>query len=152
MKIDILNKKELENYLQISDPFLMIDVAKDIIPGKSAKSIKYLNKDWFFDCHLKKENIMPGTLQIEAMLQTLILTLYTLEIHAGELTFVTEINTNLYSKVTNDNELCIFSELITFKRGISFGTAYGKCGTSTVCKGEFKFISPHLIPKVISTK
>ena len=79
MKIDILTKKEIEKYLQISDPFLMIDIGRDIIPGKSANSIKYLDNDWFFECHLKNELAMPGTLQLEAMLQTLVLSLYTLE-------------------------------------------------------------------------
>jgi 3-hydroxymyristoyl/3-hydroxydecanoyl-(acyl carrier protein) dehydratase len=148
MKIDILTKKQIEKYLQISDPFLMIDIGRDIIPGKSANSIKYLDNDWFFECHLKKENVMPGTLQIEAMLQTLILALYTLDIHADKLAFVTEIKTNLYSKVTKESQLCIFSELKTFNRGIAFGVAYGMCGEKIVCKGEFKLISPHLIPQL----
>ena len=62
---------EIMKYLEISPPFLMIDYIKDIIPGVSAQGVKNLPEDeWFFKCHLQRELTMPGTLQIEAMLQT----------------------------------------------------------------------------------
>jgi 3-hydroxyacyl-[acyl-carrier-protein] dehydratase len=148
MKIDILTKKEIEKYLQISDPFLMIDIGRDIIPGKSANSIKYLDNDWFFECHLKNELAMPGTLQLEAMLQTLVLSLYTLEENIGKLAFVTETRMKLLKKVSPNFTLKIETNIISNKRGIVIGTGVGKIDEYIVCKGEFKLILPHNLPKI----
>ena len=79
-----LNHNQIEQYLEISPPFLMIDYVEEIIPGKNARAIKYLKEDdWFFKCHMQREQAMPGSLQIEAMLQTLVLTIYTMDGHKG---------------------------------------------------------------------
>ena len=43
-----LNHDQIEQYLEISHPFLMIDYVEEIIPGKSAHGIKILTEDdWF---------------------------------------------------------------------------------------------------------
>ena len=79
-----LNIDQIAQYLEISPPFLMIDYVKEIIPGKSAHGIKKLTEnDWFFKCHMQRELVMPWTLQIEAMLQTLVLSIYTMKGHKG---------------------------------------------------------------------
>ena len=63
-----LNKIQLSNLLRITDPFLMIDEVKNIIPGKSGDGYKHLKKNsWFYKCHFVNEPIMPGTLQIESI-------------------------------------------------------------------------------------
>ena len=80
MKDCSLNIDEIMEYLEITPPFLMIDYVERLIPGKSCYAIKRLNKDdWFFKCHLEREKLMPGALQIEAMLQTLVLAIYTIQ-------------------------------------------------------------------------
>jgi 3-hydroxyacyl-[acyl-carrier-protein] dehydratase len=138
-----LNREEISKYLQIDPPFLMIEEV-EIDPGKSARATKNLRSDdWFFGCHLKREMAMPGTLQIEAMLQTLVLTLYTLERHKGYLSFITDIKTKLISKVSPDCLLAIEAELSNYKRGIGKGIACGKVNNQIVCQGEFTFVSPH---------
>ena len=82
MKGFSLNTDQIIDLLEITPPFLMIDYIKKIKPGEMAHSFKKLSQDeWFFQCHLKKDGVMPGVLQIEAMLQTLVLTLYTMEGH-----------------------------------------------------------------------
>jgi 3-hydroxyacyl-[acyl-carrier-protein] dehydratase len=143
-----LTSSEVSSYLEITHPFLMIDKVENIIPGKCATGIKNLsNEDWFFKCHLQREMVMPGTLQIEAMLQTLVLTIYTMEGHKGNYSYITNIKTKLLSKVTIDNQLIINAELLSFRRGISKGIATGKINNKIVCQGEFEFISPHALPK-----
>ena len=125
----------------------MIDYADKIIPGKSAHGIKKLTEDdWFFKCHMQRELAMPGTLQIEAMLQTLVLTIYTIEGHKGKFSYISNINTKLFSKVSPGNQFVIYADLLSYNRGIAKGVAVGKIDDSTVCQGEFTFISPHDMP------
>ena len=143
-----LNIDQIAQYLEISPPFLMIDYIKEIIPGKSAHGIKILTEnDWFFKCHMQRELAMPGTLQIEAMLQTLVLTIYTMEGHKGNFSYISNINTKLFSKVSPGNQFVIHADLLSYKRGIATGVATGEVNDAKVCQGEFTFISPHDMPR-----
>jgi 3-hydroxyacyl-[acyl-carrier-protein] dehydratase len=126
----------------------MIDYVQEIIPRVSAHGVKKLTKDdWFFKCHLQRELVMPGVLQIEAMLQTLVLTIYTMEGHQGKFSYISNINTKLISKVSPDSQFDIHADLLSYNRGIAKGVAVGKVNDTKVCQGEFTFISPHDIPR-----
>ena len=147
MNQDTFNTDEIINYLEITPPFLMIDYVEKIIPGKSCYAIKKLKQeDWFFNCHLEKEKLMPGVLQIEAMLQTLVLVIYTMEGHKGKLSFVTDVSTKLLSKVSPNSQLDIYADLLSYKRGIAKGFVKTKVNNIKVCEGEFTLISPHDMP------
>tara|TARA_B110000211_G_C14004991_1_gene520373 strand:- start:649 stop:1104 length:456 start_codon:yes stop_codon:yes gene_type:complete len=147
MNQDSFNTDEIINYLEITPPFLMIDRVEKIVPGKSCYAIKKLKQeDWFFNCHLEKEKLMPGVLQIEAMLQTLVLAIYTMEGHKGKLSFVTDVSTKLLSKVSPDSQLDIYADLLSYKRGIAKGFVKTKVNNIKVCEGEFTLISPHDMP------
>ena len=76
-----LNKSKLKSILKISNPFLMIDKVQNIIFCKSGIGIKKIKKnEWFYKCHFfNNDPVMPGTLQIESMLQTTIAVLYAKE-------------------------------------------------------------------------
>ena len=142
-----LNIDQITGYLGIYPPFLMIDYVKEIIPGKSANGIKKLTEDdWFFKCHMQRELAMPGTLQIEAMLQTLVLTIYTMEGHKDKFSYISHINTKLFSKISPGNQFDIHADLLSYNRGIAKGVAVGKINDATVCQGEFTHISPHDMP------
>jgi len=142
-----LDKGQIIDLLEITPPFLMIDHIKEIEPGKMAYGIKKLSQEeWFFQCHLKSEGTMPGVLQIEAMLQTLVLTLYTMDEHKGKLAYIQNISTKLISKVSPGSQLDIYADLLSYKRGVAKGIAVGKINEQEVCKGEFTFFSPHAMP------
>ena len=65
-----LNKKEILEYQQNRPPYLMIDFAEEVIPGKSARGYKDLTEgEWFFKVHWPGDPNMPGFLQIEALVQ-----------------------------------------------------------------------------------
>ena len=148
MKGFSLSTDQIIEYLEITPPFLMIDYVQEIIPGVSAHGVKKLTKDdWFFKCHLQRELVMPGTLQIEAMLQTLVLTIYTMEGHKGKFSYISNINTKLFSKISPGNQFDIHADLLSYNRGIAKGVAVGKINDATVCQGEFTFISPHDMPR-----
>ena len=69
-----LNKKQIIKLLQIESPFLMLDKIINLTNGKSAIGIKKITKDeWFYKCHFLDHPIMPGALQTEAMLQTVVM-------------------------------------------------------------------------------
>ena len=70
----------IQEYQQNRYPYLLVDVAEEVVPGVSAKGYKDLSiNDWFFDCHFPGDPNMPGMLQIEAMVQLCALTILTLE-------------------------------------------------------------------------
>ena len=72
-----LSKKKIISLTRIIPPFLMVDNIKNIISLKSSSGIKKVNKNsWFFKCHFTNQPMMPGVLLEEAMLQTIVATLY----------------------------------------------------------------------------
>ena len=71
-----LNKDKILEYQKNRYPYLMIDYAEKVIPGKSAYGYKNLNEDeWFFKVHWENDPNMPGMLQIEALVQMCALTI-----------------------------------------------------------------------------
>ena len=57
--------EQISTALDITAPFLMIDNYELIEKGKTAIATKSISvDDWFFECHLPKSGVMPGTLQI----------------------------------------------------------------------------------------
>ena len=75
-----LDRNEILEYQQNRDPYLMIDEATEVIPGKSAKGFKKLkNDEWFFKVHWPSDPNMPGMLQIESLVQMSALSILTLQ-------------------------------------------------------------------------
>jgi 3-hydroxyacyl-[acyl-carrier-protein] dehydratase len=147
MKANKLTTDQIINLTEITPPFLMIDYAVKVVPGEYCHAVKNLSKDdWFFECHLKKEITMPGALLIESMLQSLIVAIYTMDMHKGRLAYVSDITTKLLAKVSADSQLNIYANLISYKRGISKGAVKVMVNNKKVCQGEFILISPHDIP------
>ena len=84
----ILDKKGIHEYQQNREPYLMVDFATKIIPGKSAKGYKDLKEDeWFFKVHWPEDPNMPGMLQVEALVQMCALSLLTMPGNKGKLVY-----------------------------------------------------------------
>ena len=96
-----LNKKKIISLTKITKPFLMVDNIKNILNLKSATGIKKVNKNsWFFKCHFTNQPMMPGVLLEEAMLQTIVATLYSSSKFKDKVRLLTiSHKTNFYSKV-----------------------------------------------------
>ena len=78
----------------------MIDKIKNIKNLKSATGIKKINKNsWFFKCHFTNQPMMPGSLIQEAILQTIIATLYSNKKFKNRICLITSSQTNFYTKV-----------------------------------------------------
>ena len=93
MKKLTLDKKGICEYQQNRDPYLMIDYATEVIPGKSAKGYKDLKEDeWFFKVHWPNDPNMPGMLQIEALVQMSALAILSLPGNKGKVLYLTSAN------------------------------------------------------------
>ena len=94
----ILNKKDIEDYQQNREPYLMIDHASEVIPGISSKGYKKLTeKEWFFKVHWPSDPNMPGMLQVEALVQMSSLAILTLPGNKGKILYLVN-ETNLMFK------------------------------------------------------
>ena len=79
-----LNKEQILEYQQNRPPYLMIDFAEEVIPGKSAKGYKDFKEDeWFFQVHWPSDPNVPGMLQIEALVQMSALSILSLPGNKG---------------------------------------------------------------------
>jgi len=84
-----LSNKEILEYQKNRPPYLMIDYAEEVIPGKSARGYKDLKEDeWFFKVHWPEDPNMPGMLQVEALVQMCALSLLTMPGNKGKLVYL----------------------------------------------------------------
>ena len=87
------DKKKIYEYQQNREPYLMIDHATEVIPGKSAKGYKDFNsEEWFFKVHWKNDPNVPGMLQIEALVQLSALSILSLPGNKGKVVYLTNAN------------------------------------------------------------
>ena len=94
-----LDKKEILEYQQNRSPYLMIDIAEEIVPGESARGYKYLDlNEWFFKVHWANDPNMPSMLQIEALIQMAALIILTLPGNKGKIVYVTSANNIKFTK------------------------------------------------------
>ncbi len=137
-----LDKTQILDYQKNRDEFLMFDEVTEVIPGKSAKGFKKLNKDlWFFKLHWPGDPNMPGMLQCEALIQLCAMTIFTLPNNKAKTMYLLNVkNAKFYNKVIPGINFEIATEVISFKRGIAIckGEAFQKNVRS--CYAEFSMI------------
>jgi 3-hydroxyacyl-[acyl-carrier-protein] dehydratase len=128
-------------------PYLMIDVAEEVVPGKSAKGFKHLTaNDWFFECHFPGDPNMPGMLQIEALVQMSALALVTLPGNKGKVCYLTSADKLLFKrKIVAGDRFDIETEVVSFKRGIAKLKGTGSIAGQLACKAEFSLVLPDII-------
>lgn len=144
-----LNKKQILEIQQNKDPYLFIDEATEVIPGKSAKGYYNLNSDnWFFSIHWKNDPNMPGMLQIEALVQTCALAIFTLPGNKGKVVYLISANNiKLLKKITPNSRLMIETKINNFKRGLADCSGQGYIDGKLVCKADFNLILPDELKK-----
>ena len=149
MKKISLDKKGIHEHQQNREPYLLIDYATEIYPGKSAKGYKDLTKDeWFFKVHWPQDPNMPGMLQIEALIQMSALSILTLPGNKGKTMYLTSAhNLKFIKKILPKSRLYIETKIKSFKRGIAVCEGVGLVDKTMVCKAEFNLILPDEIKK-----
>ena len=146
-----LNKKDILEFQQNRHPYLMIDEATKVIPGKSARGFKMLGNvedEWFFKVHWPNDPNMPGMLQIEALIQMSALSILTLPGNKGKIMYLSSANNlKFINKIIPKSKFEIFTKVKSFKRGIAICEGEGKVNNQLACKAEFVLILPELLKK-----
>ena len=137
-----LDKKKILEYQQNRSPYLMIDFADEVIPGKSAKGYKDLKDDeWFFKVHWVSDPNMPGMLQIESLIQMCALSILSLPGNKGKVMYLTSAtNLKFIKKIVPNSRLYIETKVRSFKRGLAICEGIGLVEKKIVCKAEFNLI------------
>ena len=144
-----LNKEQILEYQQNRPPYLMIDFAEEVVPGKSAKGYKDFKEDeWFFKVHWPRDPNVPGMLQIEALIQMSALSILSLPGNKGKVMYLTSANNiKFIKKIIPNDKLYIETKIKSFKRGIAICEGKGFIQNKMACKAEFNLILPEEIKK-----
>ncbi len=144
-----LSKEKILEYQQNKPPYLMIDEAEEVIPGKSAKGYKYLDpNEWYFKVHWPSDPNMPGMLQIESLVQMSALSLLTLPGNKGKLVYIISASNLVFKKkIIPKDRLEIETNIISFNRGIAKCKGIGKVKGDLACSADFNIILPDEIKK-----
>tara|TARA_Y100000310_G_scaffold15717_1_gene15817 strand:+ start:557 stop:1015 length:459 start_codon:yes stop_codon:yes gene_type:complete len=144
-----LNKEQILEYQQNKPPYLMIDFAEEVVPGKSAKGYKDFKEDeWFFKVHWPKDPNVPGMLQIEALVQMSALSILSLPGNKGKVMYLTSANNiKFIKKIIPNKRLYIETKVKSFKRGLAICEGLGLIEKQITCKAEFNLILPEEIKK-----
>ena len=144
-----LDKKEILEYQQNRDPYLMIDYVDELIPGKSAKGYKDLKiNEWFFKVHWPNDPNMPGMLQIESLVQMSALSILSLPGNKGKVMYLTSANDlKFIKKITPNNRFYIDTKILSYKRGLANCEGKGFINEKLACKAKFNLILPEEIKR-----
>ena len=144
-----INKEQILEYQQNKPPYLMIDFAEEVVPGKSAKGYKDFKEDeWFFKVHWPRDPNVPGMLQIEALVQMSALSILSLPDNKGKIMYLTSANNiKFIKKIIPNKRLYIETKVKSFKRGLAICEGLGLIEKQVVCNAEFNLILPGEIKK-----
>ena len=144
-----LDKEKILEYQKNKPPYLMIDFADKVIPGKSAKGYKDFKEDeWFFKVHWPRDPNVPGMLQIEALVQMSALSILSLPGNKGKVMYLTSANNiKFIKKIIPNKRLYIETKVKSYKRGLAICEGLGLIEKQIACKAEFNLILPEEIKK-----
>jgi|TARA_B110000037_G_scaffold222835_1_gene299866 3-hydroxyacyl-[acyl-carrier-protein] dehydratase len=136
--------KDILEHQQNRSPYLMIDGATSVIPGKSSNAYKQLSEDeWFFEVHWPGDPNMPGMLQIESLVQTASLSILTLPNNKGKIMYLVSADKMKFiKKIIPGDRLELETKVLTWKRGMGKFQGSGFVNGKIVCKGSFTLILP----------
>jgi 3-hydroxyacyl-[acyl-carrier-protein] dehydratase len=128
-------------------PLLFIDQITDVIPGSRAHGRKAFSyNEWFFPAHFEDEPTVPGFIQVEALVQTFIMTFLSMPEYKGKKTgFASIKNFQFKRKIIPGETLDIVANLDSLTRGVAKGRAAGSVDGAPACEGEFVITVPDIL-------
>ncbi len=142
-----LDLNGIHEYQKNRYPYLLIDVAEEVIPGVSAKGYKNLTaNDWFFECHFPGDPNMPGMLQIEALVQLSALTVLTLPGNKGKIAYLASADhLKFMRKILPGDRLDLEATLHSWKRGVGRCSGKGSVNGKPAFQAEFAIVLPDIL-------
>ena len=139
-----LSKKQIIKIQKNRDPYLLIDYATKVVPGKSVEGYKILKKnEWFFKVHWPGDPNMPGMLQVEAMVQMSSLIIFTLPNISEKILYLADSNNiKFFKKIVPGDKLKIVSKLISNNRGLYKFESEGHIKQKIACRATFTLVLP----------
>ncbi len=138
---NILNINEIKKIIPHRYPFLLVDKAEILIPGK--KGIGYKNVtigEPFFKGHFPEEPIMPGVLIVEALAQVGAIVLLSEEKFQGKTPYFAGLNKVRFKrKVIPGDTLNMEVEITRLRGSIGIGQGKAFVDDELACEGEFLF-------------
>ncbi|MDB2435129.1 3-hydroxyacyl-ACP dehydratase FabZ [Alphaproteobacteria bacterium] len=148
-----LNITELQLYQPNRYPFLMIDFVEEVLPGKYAKGFKNLSfNEWYFPIHFPGSPNMPGALQLEALAQMLTVAITTLPSLKGKVTHALSHTVRFKKEVLPGDKFEIYTEVISWKRGICKGKGTAYTNGDIACEAEMVITIPEILEKYLPKK
>lgn len=138
---NILNINEIKKIIPHRYPFLLVDKAEILIPGK--KGIGYKNitiGEPFFTGHFPEEPIMPGVLIVEALAQVGAIVLLSEKKFQGKTPYFAGLNKVRFKrKVIPGDTLNMEVEITRLRGSIGIGQGKAFVDDELACEGEFLF-------------
>ena len=138
-----IKKADLVKLLKISKNFLMVDELSLDKKNKFASAKKKFNKNvWFYKDHFIDQPIMPGTLQVEAMLQTTVSLLYLIKGKSDNKILINNVSSNFFEKISSPGVLEIKSNIKKMSKGFIEADSEIVFKNKKISDSRFRFIDP----------
>lgn len=136
-----LSNKDIQRIIPHRYPFLLVDKAEIINPGKEGIGYKNVSiGEPFFQGHFPDEPIMPGVLIVEAMAQVGAIVLLSQEEFQGKTPYFAGINKVRFKrKVVPGDVLKMEVEIVKIRGSIGIGKGKAFVEDELACEGEFLF-------------
>ncbi len=133
--------EQIKQILPHREPFLMVDRADELVPGKTAKCVKAVSgNEWYFQGHFDKKKVMPGVLIVEALAQAGGIAILTQESMRGKLAFLGKLtNARFFAPVVPGDLLELESEITAINGAVGMGAGVARVAGKKVCSCEFVF-------------
>jgi len=145
--------KRISQYLKHTPPILFVDEIIELKPGIESQTRLKLSKDkWFFKCHYPDYPVMPGTLLLEAMSQTMTLAVTSMDEFSDEwggLLLLSGINNVKFKKEAMPGlELIMTAKIDSFARGIIKGNIKCEADGELICSCIMTIVIPNVIKQL----
>ena len=136
---------DIKRYLPNRYPFLLVDRVAEVIPGHSARGYKNVTvNEGYFQGHFPNSPLMPGMIQMEALLQLLSLTVLSIEGNAGKIVKGVAANKiRLKERVVPGSRLDMEASLTDWNGKKGKGIVRGFMDGKETCGAEFEFEMIH---------
>lgn len=140
----------ISQFLKHTPPILLVDKIIQLKPGIECITCLKLNNDkWFFKCHYPDYSVMPGSLLLEAMSQTMTILVTSMENfnkeYGGVLLLSSISNAKFRKEALPGMELLMTAKIDSFKRGIVKGKIHCESERSLICSCEMTIIIPNAV-------